>query len=228
MGGFLQPPCLRTHICYRIWFLLSWEEFTTEQRKGEAGRERASISVSFRCLSAGLRVPRITGSASWARRLWQINTLPLDLMKHKYFNVPNGRWLQSQLSGTPNFCKHGSPLGNPSEETMTSSRPRYRPDSRCMCLHMYKLLLSGERRLKLITVTREYVLIRILDSFPLFDAGKQETPMSDFFYLVLFDSEQQPGACLGSFVPVQDICYKTPTDLVEISCRSFSFLHLSV
>lgn len=102
------------------------------REKVRAERERMNIYVKFLCLSADLRVPKITVSASWGLRLWQINTLPLDLTKQEYFNVPSGLWLHSELRATPNFCQHSSPLGNSSEVdiNVTSSRPRYLPQGR--------------------------------------------------------------------------------------------------
>lgn len=164
-GIFMAPPTLGP-INVTGYDSCSHERNSRRNReKVRAERERMNIYVKFLCSSADLRVPRITVSASWGLRLWQINTLPLDLTKHKYFNVPNGCWLWSKLSGAPNFCKHSFPLGN-SSGNVTSSRPRYLPEGRCICLYMYKLMHFKMREdLNWSHWIGEYVLIRICSFF---------------------------------------------------------------
>lgn len=192
----------------------------TEKRWEQSGQERIFLWSS----GVSLPVSGFPGSLSLLS-LWQINTLPLDLTKQKV-NVP---WLWSELSGAPNFCERCSQLGHSEVEgNVTSSRPRYLPEGRSIiCLYINRCS-SLREDLNWSQWLSECVFILILDSFPVFDASKQkpsEEPR-DFFYLVLFDCEQQQQSCL---VALEDFCYKTLTDLVEINCSIFfSFLHLSI
>lgn len=135
-----------------------------------------SISVMLWCLSADLRVPRITVSASWARRLWQIcwtswNTsismCPMDT--------------DCEVSSTAQQTFASTALRSETHRRSTKTWPPLIPDvdqraDACVCI-CTNWCSSVREVLNWSEWLSKHVLITILYSFPVFDAGKQETPM---------------------------------------------------
>lgn len=227
---FLRPPCLRTHKCYRIWFLLSWGDFKTEQRKSESREGEneylCEVLVSV-CRSQGsqdhclcfLRSEALTNqyaaSGPHETRVFQCAQWTLIAQRAPCHT----KLLPAQFSAWKLVRgRHKRDLLSSQISTTGQIHNIYICTNRCS---------SVRENLNWSQWLGEYVLIRILDSFPVFDAGKQEAPMkkwaiSFIWYYLIVNSSDGPALFLSY------VSKTSATRKVEINGSFFFFYLMSL